>query len=245
MRGVTTGSDWLVEVRAGAGGEAVVSWVSAAVPATGLWLWQVTLPGGSEVPGSRVAMGTATDLRVPAGETRHFAVRSALVEFELSLRRGWNLISLPIEPVPAAASAVFSDTAVPGGRDGVERFEDGLRGVIYAGSIWGWDQTLSGGQGAYAAATDLAALRGYWIYVDRERRVRVVGTPPASTQLTLVRRWNLLGPARDVLLPQVAGVLNTVWWWDGAWYQLAPLLEMGYGYWIYCTAAGTPVDLGR
>jgi hypothetical protein len=75
--------------------------------------------------------------------------------------------------------------------------------------------------------------------------VRHVGAVDILGRVHLGKGWNLVGPARSCLVPQVATIVReAVYGYDPltSSYQRADLLKANAGYWIYTTEA-TVVDL--
>jgi len=150
------------------------------------------------------------------------------------LSPGWNLISLPLQPQPAAAASVLS--SVEGGYD-----------VVY-----GWDAGAGSYLSFFEAGGNLDRLdetMGFWIRMKDEAALSVIGDAPGLVQIPLVEGWNLIGyPWRTPLPPQEAlasidGSYDIVYGWNpssGSWLSYTPglghgiLEEMGpgQGYWV-------------
>ena len=153
------------------------------------------------------------------------------------LNPGWNLVSLPLQPQPAAAASVLS--SVEGGYD-----------VVY-----GWDAGASSYRSFFGAGGNLGRLdetTGFWIRMNDEATLSVVGEAPGPVQIPLVEGWNLIGyPWRTPLPPQEAlasidSSYDIVYAWNPSsrsWLFYAPglghgtLKEMGpgQGYWVYAS----------
>ena len=150
------------------------------------------------------------------------------------LSPGWNLISLPLRPQPAATPSVLS--SVDGGYD-----------IVY-----GWDASAASYLPFFGVDGNLGHLgeiMGFWIRIRDEATLSVVGEAPGPVQIPLVEGWNLIGyPWRTPLPPQEAlasidGDYDIVYAWNpssGSWLSYAPglghatLEQMGpgHGYWI-------------
>ena len=185
----------------------------------------------SPVGNTAINLATTTTMEIPAGETRCYLIRYAFdLTVDPAFEVGWNLVSLPIEPLNAAVAEVLNDTAVA--RDGDIR-EESSRGVIHAGSVWAWES------GAYVVATELHPLHGYWVYVTEAAVVLVQGTPAASSNLDLGKGWNLVGPPIRMPVPESTKLQGHCWYWkpDCCQYDIATELYPCIGYWLNSKSA--------
>lgn len=163
-------------------------------------------------------MALTSSLEVPAGATRCYVIRYGDdLAFDLALQRGWNLVSLPIEPSDPSAQAVLSD-GKPNGSDGRAAYRD----------IWT-------GQGSnYTSTTEIHACIGYWIYAAEATVLLVKGSPAEQTSLSLHRGWNMRG--METPRPVLKGntIMGPVWGWDARLMSHKPATTMlpGYGYMI-------------
>lgn len=194
-----------------------------------------TVPGSEPIarhPVGNTAIYATDSLQVPAGETRYYAMRYANeLAFDLKLDPGWNLVSLPLEPVDPAPAAVFGDSAARAS-DGAADVEPG-RGTA-ARDVCAWTN------GTFVAATGVQGCAGYWVYADAAT-VRIVPGYPSWVDAIEVRQgWNLLGVpwARPVFSDPL--IQGPFWFWDAAQlrYQAATELLPGHAYWFYAPAAG-------
>lgn len=156
----------------------------------------------------------------------------------LSLKKGWNLISLPVSPASAAiADVLFS---ISGDYSVVCAYQDGK-----------WRMYNPDTPGL----SDLSALEpgwGYWINMNRSETLTVSGASPSKI-IQLVTGWNLVGynalnsqPVSDAL-GSVKGKYVSVWTTvNGHWKVYYPAnpnfsdltsMERGYGYWIHTAEA--------
>jgi hypothetical protein len=167
---------------------------------------------------------------------RHNPIFSLDVE-TVHLSPGWNLISLPLEPQPAAIASVLSS----------------LEGSYDA--VYGWDASAGSYRSFFGAGGNLDRLdetMGFWVRMKDEATLSVVGEALGSVQIPLVEGWNLIGyPWPTPLPPQVAlasidGDYDIVYGWDpsaGSWLSYDPGLghgtlkdmEPGQGYWVYAS----------
>jgi hypothetical protein len=176
-------------------------------------------------------MALASSLTVPAGETRCYVMHygDELV-FDLRFEAGWNLISLPIEPVSPALDILLSDG---------QTFRDGFRGTIRSSDVCTW----TGHE--YATVTELHACVGYWVCVAEARVILVEGLPVTQTQLDLSRGWNQCGVEVECEVPADVRLVGTPWIWNplSLRYEVADRLRPGLGFWINASEdAGIGLD---
>ncbi len=137
--------------------------------------------------------------------------------FSAPLSRGWNLISLPLNPPDANYQSLFPNAT--------------------AGTLFRYD-------GSYISETTLTPGNGYWLNFAAPESVPVSGDAITSVDINLQQGWNLIGGAScNIALADVADpgniiVPNTLFGFDGA-YISATQIEQGRGYWVNATQAGT------
>ena len=179
----------------------------------------------------------------------------------LQLRPGWNLISLSVEPVSAAASDILdiADTDGTYGLSNPASFQE----------LWAYDATTdvwlpySPPVTLPAEITSLAVGVGYWLKVSATGTLVVEGIPntPAPGTLNLVEEWNLVGTATlepkryDTVFRVQSGVttilhpdLREIWTYDELDQRFLGVIldaqgdpiqedftemEAGKGYWAY------------
>lgn len=158
------------------------------------------------------------------------------VTFQLDIKTGWNLMSIPLVMEDKDVSHLFP--------------ADVLENVIV---VWAWDNT----QQAYKMYTPLEGYTntlstidesmGFWVYSTADHSFSVSGQLPADSDISLVNGWNLVGnPVMDDRDPSsVYSDYLVVWGWDRTLqeYRLyTPVpgytntltsLSPGYGYWVY------------
>ena len=196
---------------------ATVSWNLAGLPpGKRLTLYQVLLdhPVPNHVGQTRIGH-TAQDLAVvpsiavPAGETRSYVLHyGSERQYDLPLVRGWNLVSLPIEPVDPAVDAVLGAAAAPGR------------------AVW----TLAD-QG-YVAVGEMHASAGYWVYAPQTTVRLVTGTTAAPVGLDLAPGWNVCATPVRCPLPTDPRIRGAIWLWDAQQlrYEAATELLPGRAY---------------
>jgi hypothetical protein len=185
-------------------------------------------PSRELVGNTALNMAVNTSLEVPAGETRCYVIRygNDLV-FDLAFEPGWNLVSLPIEPICPAVDSVLAAA-------------DPVRGRIYTGEVLTWT-----GQG-YEAVSELHACIGYWVYVTEPHVVLVPGLPSRQSQMLLRKGWNQCGVEAECHVPDDARLLGPLWVWNPlqSRYEAAGVLRPGLGYWVRASAdASVSLDM--
>lgn len=166
---------------------------------------------------------------------------------DISLGRGWNLISVPYlmedESIEAVLGDISENVAV------VQYFDANMQSWL-----------------TYAPGNDSSTLttiedgKGYWIYMDEADTLTVTGSqqPPAGQTpptYDVVEGWNLIGiRSNSSLLAEVyLGSLNenysVVWEYDylSGYNAIYPdpgsgeMMDLGEGFWLWATEDGTIV----
>jgi hypothetical protein len=163
-----------------------------------------------------------------------------IIEAEINLTSGWNMISLSIQPDNTAISNVLNPIS-------------GKYSSAWAYQNNGWKVYDPANPGF----SDLATMEtgwGYWLNMTEAANLTVSGTEP-SKSIDLLGGWNLVGynsstaqPIADALT-SISGKVVSVWAYiDGSWKVYDPAnpgfsdlttMEPGYGYWIATTEACT------
>jgi hypothetical protein len=210
---------WTLQVDARMAATAcVLSWNASMLPPERLYAYEVDADGRGIPGGDEFFMDEKTMLVVDAGTRRRFHLVSGLNTFDLRLKPGWNLISVPLLPVDNNPAAVLRNPR--------------------PGPVWSWQQ------GRFAAAEMMEPLQGYWVYCgDSEPDgMKIVGLSLRDTWREFPAGWNLVGtgglpsggnlktPLRTI--PEDAGG-GQAWNCRVGSYQPVAELESGIGYWIY------------
>ena len=151
--------------------------------------------------------------------------------YSITLRVGWNLISLPLAPLDSAVTSVFDEANFTGAGGG--------RSTIYADSVWAWNRAA----GLYDAVTTVTPGVGYWIYVTTAGTLRVHGSAPTSSGVLLLEGWNAVGVVAPMAASDRAGIFLPVWWQWNAVEQTyrslraGDIANPGVGVWIYALEA--------
>jgi len=160
----------------------------------------------------------------------------------VDLPAGWNMISVPLDPVDPAPVAVFGDDVMP---------------LV----IWRWSATA----GSYLVPAEVAPERGYWLLVPAGGTTVDVSGAEVTTDRALAlgaAGWHQISapwtyPVAEIRLANGTDTLTWAqavaagWVEDAVWaydpvageYVLASQLEPWRGYWIRTLVAGLTMQL--
>ncbi|MCK5213407.1 MAG: hypothetical protein KAQ74_05725, partial [Dehalococcoidia bacterium] len=152
------------------------------------------------------------------GEVEDYEL-SSRQSIELSLKAGWNMVSVPVQAADMSTSAVF-----PG-----------------ADAVYTWNAIGK----SYSMPTTIAPEEGYWVAVSTDQIVIVEGTPVDSWEEEPISAgWNMIGSvcgeSVDFSNPADApdgSVEGFAYAWDplAKSYSYTTTIEPGKGYWIAAT----------
>ena len=135
--------------------------------------------------------------------------KGVLMQFELHLEAGWNLVSIPLLPQDPGTGAVFDE------------LEDE--------TVWTWNGDM------YTPVEELRPKRGYWVHSRTEHELTVTGWEPANARLQMNGPgWHLIGVLEAGEIPQHENIATPVWTWNDGWAAAAGVAT-GHAYWLYCT----------
>ncbi len=149
--------------------------------------------------------------------------RFAPLRYELDLKKGWNLVSLPGVARCMAAESLFVDFD----RDFILAYQNN----------------------AYINADTLESGYGYFVFTPTERKCTLVLTPVPAYSLSFGNRgWHLIGALdKAISIDQLFAIpendfLPYLYWYDPfcSNYKWQKILEQGRGYWIFVT---NPIEL--
>jgi len=126
--------------------------------------------------------------------------------FNLYLKKGWNLISLPLNPVNSVISSIFSDLNIAYSYDGEE----------------------------YEEVTILETGKGYWIYSPIDKHYQIKGTPVKHIKYETEPGWKLHGSSalKSIIKTIPSDCIESVLKYNDGSYVQADFLIPGYGYWL-------------
>jgi hypothetical protein len=198
---------------------------------------------------------SATDVHVELGaQTADIdaALSYAVVTKTLTLAGGWNLISIPLNPVEPAPEDVLA--GISGGYDQVFAYD----GCVPEPEAR-WLKYIPGGPPPFNTLTTMDARHGYWLNATDPMTdtLSVSGSLPLTTSIDLCTGWNLIGyaswnerPITDVLA-DIDGKYSLVYAYDASdvadpWKKYSPPpdppiandlnnMQPWFGYWINIT----------
>jgi hypothetical protein len=222
FREISDAARWIVDVENAFHAVPVtLAWDSALLPDSGLFLFEID-ENGDPVPDSPIIdMRNASEFEVPASTNSSLAITYREVTFDITLRSGWNLISMPIIPL--------HDVSRSFGHLDIHR-------------AFGWDGNN------FSAFTTLEVGVGYFLF-HRGRNtvtVSVRGATSLETIHQLADNWNLAGPISDppfsarpiadTLAPTDRLLTEQIWAWlsrSRIYQEHVGDLDPGTGYWMY------------
>ncbi len=146
------------------------------------------------------------------------------VSVQISLKAGWNMVSLPVVPANPYYKSVFPTALV----------------------AYSWNPATK----SYAPVTNLEAGKGYWVAVSADAVATVVGSPVLSWTKSITAGWNMIGSVNAVVgisNPEDTpdnSVQKFTYWWNPATKSYlygfgTQAIEAGKGYWVAATASGS------
>jgi hypothetical protein len=155
------------------------------------------------------------------------------LEISIPLKKGWNLISLPVSPLITKIETVIAP--ITGMYSSVWSYEGGKWKMYNPEKL------------NYSDLKDMDAGQGYWIDMKQDAAISLSGSVPPN-RIQLISGWNLVGcnsqtskKIEDALV-SIDGKCISVWGFvDGKWRSYNPekpefsdlnQLEPGYGYWM-------------
>jgi hypothetical protein len=152
------------------------------------------------------------------GITREGPVWEFTVEIEeiqLSLRAGWNMVSVPLTLADNSTDAVFASVA----------------------GVFTWNATATSRE--YYEPTVIEPEKGYWVAVTEDTTITVNGTPVDTWTTDIKAGWNMIGSVNMTM--SIAdpndnpdgSVIPPAYWWDpeSKSYVVTTDVEPGKGYW--------------
>lgn len=133
--------------------------------------------------------------------------------FNVTLRPGWNLFSVPLVADNPRVASIFAHIAF----SNFYRFSEGELTTV----------------------TRVEPKIGYWGYfrVDRATTVGVTGRNVVDNTAELEPGWNLIGPVDDIVRPDDPRITGNIWAWDARTQKYEAVaardpMRRGRGYWI-------------
>ncbi|KPA19214.1 conserved hypothetical protein, secreted [Candidatus Magnetomorum sp. HK-1] len=127
--------------------------------------------------------------------------------FVFHLKKGWNLVSLPIIPDSFDYMTIFPDAI------SIYRYENGR----------------------YIEEHEIKPEVGYWVELDSDKTYEVTGLPKTNYTKSLSSGWHLLGATFEKTTPMDNNevCIDIIYAYDEGDYHKVFELTPGFGYWIY------------
>lgn len=138
-----------------------------------------------------------------------------LTHHGFSLKKGWNLLSIPLTSTNMQVAGVFPNINNP-----VYQFNNG-----------------------YSAVATLSNGTGYWLKSDTNQSVEMSGYP-ATGIVNLKAGWNMIGGYNDTVnvvnfVTTPPNIINSQVYAYQDGYQTAQVVQPGKGYWVRAVSNGT------
>jgi len=139
-------------------------------------------------------------------------------DFFLTLNAGWNLVSIPVEPIDPTPAAVFP--------------------APQCAATWAYEA------GTYVTPTTIQPKKGYWVWANSAGTLTITGARPANTAIALSPGWNLVGvvgpsaaqPAQPI---PASPPVEAVWGYLPPYQVPVGVCHEGRGYWMHAAEATT------
>jgi len=197
--------DWTLEVKS-TDHDIQLTWDAGDIPSE----LTALMNAGTET----IDMKAQSGVVLTAGEYTITISVSEQVEIQLSLKAGWNMVSVPALLASNSTTAVF-----PG-----------------AAGIFAWNATSR----SYYMPTVIEPEQGYWVAVTGNTTITVSGTPIDDWTTDIKAGWNMVGSVNTIT--SIAdpnddpddSVLSTGYWWNPVSKAYVPIrdIEPGKGYWV-------------
>ena len=143
------------------------------------------------------------------GDAQHTQLieRANVTEFALDLQAGWNLISLPLDPLDSSTIAIFAPVMESFSK--IYSYEPVSKNwQVYTANRETFDQPNS--------LYTLAVGNGYWVEMNSPATLTIRGSPVYDFRLNLREQWNYIGyPSTEER--NVTSALQSI---DGLYYRM-------------------------
>ena len=195
---------------------------------------QLFVNGNSRVPATTFGSSfpLAADTIFPDESIESITVETertpVLQPFTITLFPGWNLISVPNDPVEPSPQFIFGDSKNK--------------------SVWNWDGNN------FITVDQLQPKLGFWVYhlsgtgnTSLSQRFEIKTKATTDRKQLLHRGWNSVGPIIESHIPSYSGLSGNIWYWNGEKqnYQVLPdnsPIILGVGYMLY-SVENTAINL--
>lgn len=174
-------------------------------------------------PGNIIIYATGMSSKRQWNFSQNFelAVGGTILQSEISLNEGWNIISVPLLAADMSVNEIFPDAIT---------------------AAFGFD-------GTYQTATILENSKGYWIKYATTDNINISGTG-ASGNIEINEGWNLIGPYNidisvNAISSSPANIITSQFFTYAGGYNASTTLEHGKGYWVNASSSGELILNGR
>ena len=161
-----------------------------------------------------------------SGGAHELLVTAELIEsitFEMDLKAGWNMISVPLAPDNCSVYAIFG--SIP---------------TLETMPVVTWDSP------SFVEVEEIEPKMGYWVFTPTDATINVAGKPITDTTLILEAGWNMVGTiGLDNLMistiPNQAPQSPAVTWITPSFVETG-VIEPGKSAWVFVTTDTTAVQ---
>jgi hypothetical protein len=163
---------------------------------------------------SIIDMKAQSSLTLRAGNYGLIITVSRQCTIGISLKAGWNMVSVPVIPPNNSVGAVFPNVA----------------------AVYAWDRVAK----SYVTPTTVKPDEGYWVALTADRTITVMGTCVPTWTTAIKAGWNIIGSVinnASFTSPNDnpdGSVQPFAYWWDPVTsnYIYETDIEPGKGYWV-------------
>lgn len=189
-----------------------ISWDPDNLPAGFFWLRDKTTGAIANINMKERSYYRLTNRRVTELTIERYDPGSCE---SISVSRGWNLFSMPVDPLDSRKGAIFNNARI----------------VVY-----GYD-------GSYTLPSGLSAGQGYWVNFPRAATYTFCGHS-AGTSVAVEEGWNLIaGHDVDMAVGDVSSspgsIIATDFFSFDRGYESVDSLKAGKAYWVKTSATGS------
>ncbi|GJQ63563.1 MAG: hypothetical protein SCALA702_26160 [Melioribacteraceae bacterium] len=167
-------------------------------------------------PGNVILYSTGMSSKKQWNFSQNFEITigGTILQGEISLNEGWNIISVPVLTSNMAVDEIFPDATT----------------------------AAFGFNGVYQTVSALENGKGYWIKYPQPDNIDVSGTD-VSGNITLNEGWNLIGPFNtDINVNSIStiplNIITSQYFGYSNGYSATNILEQGKGYWVNSESDG-------
>ncbi|MBI2419489.1 MAG: T9SS type A sorting domain-containing protein [Ignavibacteriales bacterium] len=206
-------ASWVAKFQAGTGYPITLTWNAATLPVGNFALKDMITGTLVNVNMKSVSSYVLTNTGITALKIEY--TRSLCRD--ISLAAGWNIVSVPLVSSGSMATAVLFPAATS--------------------PAYGYNNN-------YVLSTVLETSKGYFLRYGSQAVVNVCGVPPSTRTLSVKAGWNIVGAFElDALVSALtttpANIISSPFYGYSGGYQQATSLNVGKGYWVRASAAGT------